>query len=361
MIAAALALALATPGLATRLPPAPIRLFDVAWQRTFVRSELLEYRPLEAGGAAIDPASGVAIFGTRDGWIHAVRPDGVVAWEVKAGGGFTAPPFVEGDTVYLGSSDGRLYALSVANGRERWHYDAKEELGTRPVVQGGTVFVASLQDTLFAVDKVSGAWKWHHRRETRTGFTIRGAASAIAANDVVYAAYSDGFAVALDAGTGRVRWERQIAPPGDYVDVDALRLDGSRLYAAAYSGAVLALDAATGNTVWTFQAPGASRLTVGGGLVVAVTANTVYALGSANGQPTWSAPLGGGPGADPVLAGRWVLVPAVSGGLRFLEAASGRTLRVFDPGTGVTAAPAVLSGRVYVLSNAGALIALDLS
>ncbi|HTN52126.1 MAG TPA: PQQ-binding-like beta-propeller repeat protein [Anaeromyxobacter sp.] len=349
-------------GLETRLAPAPVDLYTILWHHLFEGpADPLAGEPIEPGGASVDPASGLVVVGTRDGWLHAIGPDGRVAWELRAEGGFSAPPAIDGDAVYAGSSDGSLYAVELKTGKVRWRYQAKEELGTRPAVAGGTVFVASLADTLYAVDARTGAWKWHHRREPRGGFTIRGAAWPQAGDGTVYAGYSDGFVAALDPDTGQVRWERQVAPPGDHLDVDALVLDGTRLYAAAFSGAVLALEASTGETVWQFKAPGACRLAVGRGLVVAVTPNGVYGLAAGGGQAAWSAPLGGAPGGNPVMAGKWVLVPAIEGGLRFIEAASGRTLRVLDPGTGVTATPGVGGGRVYVISNGGDLFALELS
>lgn len=358
-----LALALAAQsGLASRLPPAPLELYRIAWMRPFVGPQAMEAGPIEPGGVAADPNTGMAVFGTRDGWLHAVRPDSTVAWEVQTAGGFWAPPAIEGGVVYASCSDGRLYAIDLATGKERWRYDAKEELGTRPAVSNGVVFVASMQDTLFAVDATTGAWKWHHRREGRSGFTIRGAASPIARGGLVYAAYSDGFVAALEEGTGRVRWERQVAPAGDYLDVDDLALEGDRLYAAAFSGAVLSLEAATGAPVWAFRAPGAVRVAIGRGLVVAVAGTTVYGLNPATGAPLWTAPLKGAPGyGSPALAGRWVMIPTGEAGLRFLEAASGRTLRELDPGTGVSGSPGVSGSRVYVLSNGGELVALDLS
>jgi outer membrane protein assembly factor BamB len=360
-IVLSLAVAATGEGLRTRLPPAPVALYRVAWHRPLVPVKLLELAPLELGGASADPASGLVVCGTRDGWLHALRPDGTIAWEFKAAGPFVAPPAIDGDTVYAGSADGRVYALAAATGEERWRYDAKEEMGTRPVVARGTVFVSSLQDTLFAIDARTGAWRWHHRREAKSGFTIRGAAGAAVVDGTVYAAYSDGFVAALDAGNGQVRWERQVAPPGDYLDVDGLRVEGNRLYAAAYSGAVLAVDAESGAPVWSFRAPTASRVAVGEGLVVAVTGDEVYGLSPLNGKVLWTTPLGGAPGAAPAFVGRWLLVPATQGGLRFLEAASGRTVRVFDPGTGVAGAPGVNGSRVYVLSNSGDLFALDVS
>ncbi len=348
-------------GLATRLPPAPLSVYSVAWRLPLVQPG--SNAPLEEGGVAVDSASGLAVCGTRDGWLHAVRRDGTLAWEFKAGGAFPAPPTIDGDTVYVGSGDGRVYALSLADGKLRWSYDAREEMGSRPAVAGGSVYVMSLQDTLVALDARTGEWKWIHRREARgidRGFTIRGAAGAVVRGGVVYGAYSDGTVAALDAANGQVRWERPVAPQGDYTDIDGLWLEGDRLYAAAYSGALLALDADTGSPVWTFRAPLVSRVTGGKGLVIAVGTSQISGLSPATGQPVWNVPLQGSPGAAPVFAGRWLLVPAQDGGLRFIEPSTGRTLRSFDGGSGVTGEPAVDGRRVYVLSNGGFLYALDL-
>ncbi|HEY6101127.1 MAG TPA: PQQ-binding-like beta-propeller repeat protein [Anaeromyxobacter sp.] len=364
MTALALALALAAgPGMPRSLPPAAVSLYRVAWQRPFVPTRALEWKPAERGGVAADPTTGLVIFGTRDGWLHAVRADGTVAWELEGEGAF-GPPAIEGDTVYVGSTGGKLRAVAIPTGKERWAYRAEEDLSTRPAIAHGSVYVASLQDTVFCVDAASGAWKWHHRRAPKgEGFTIYGAASVVTGPGAVYGAYSDGYAAALDPKTGAARWEKQIAPSNDHLDVDAIALDGNRLYAAAYSGAVLAVDARTGDILWKFAAPGAAQVALAGGLVVAVTTTNVQGLTPGDGTAAWTAPIGAGgaPSGTPTAAGKWVLVPTGAGGLRWIESASGRTLRVFDPGTGVSASPAIAGRRVYVLSNGGALFALDLS
>jgi outer membrane protein assembly factor BamB len=361
MSALALALVLAAgPSLSPQVKPAPVRLYRVLWQRPFVAAQALESKPLERGGVTVDPGSGVAVLGTRDGWLHAIRPDGTIAWEFKAGAGF-GPPAIDGDTVYAGSTDGHLYALALATGKARWSYDAKEDLATRPAVVGGTVLVSSLQDTVFAVEGASGAWLWHHRRERKgEGLTILGAASVVAAGETAYAGYSDGYAAALDVKTGAALWERRIAPAGAHLDVDALALEGQRLYAAAHSGAVLALDARTGDTLWTFEIAGPAQVTLAAGLVVAVTAASVVGLSPADGGAIWTTPLGGSPSGPPAVAGKWLLVPTGAGGLRWLEASTGRPLRTFDPGTGVSGTAGVAGSRVYVLSNGGDLFALEL-
>jgi outer membrane protein assembly factor BamB len=343
------------------LPPGQTQVWRVRWSKQLVPADVLEWKAREPGGPGVDRTTGVVVAGTRDGVLRAATPDGRALWAFQAKGGFAAPPAVAGTTAYAGSSDGHLYAIELATGRERWRYKAAEEVGTTPVVAGGVVYVATLQDTLLAIDADTGAWRWHHRREApATGFTVRGAAGPALAGNTVYAAFSEGSVVALDAATGAVRWQRKVAPSGQFMDVDSTPVvyDG-QVYVAAYSGAIVALDAETGKELWTSKSPGASRIALSGDVVVAVTTTQALGLSRGDGTVLWTSPLRGPPGGAPVVVGRRVFVPEVKS-LAGLDARNGRRLVTFDPGTGVSATPAVKDGRMYVLSNGGALVALDL-
>ncbi|MGC3998361.1 MAG: PQQ-binding-like beta-propeller repeat protein [Anaeromyxobacter sp.] len=347
--------------LLSRLPPAPLAVYGVAWHKRLVLPGLLEAYPMEPGGVAVDPASGVAVFGTRDGWLHAMRPDGTLVWEKRGDNAYIAPPLVDGNVVYAATAAGQVRALELATGEVRWSYDSKEEVAAQPVLSGGRLFLATAQDRLFALDAKTGTWLWNHRREGKaSGFSIHGISTPVVTGGRVYTSYSDGYVAALDAAGGQVVWERQVAPAGDYIDVDGLATDGRRLYAAAYSGAVLALDLDSGSPLWAHRTQGASRVVVAGALLVAVTATQVHGLDLKTGELRWTQPFEGNPGGLPLLAGRWLAVPAGAGGLRFLELGRGRTVRVFDPGSGISAAPGLRDDRLYVLSNGGDLFALDL-
>jgi outer membrane protein assembly factor BamB len=358
LLALALALA-AQPGNATQLRPAPARMWDVAWQRKLVPPTMLEYHPREVGGPAIDPTTGTVVVGTRDGFVRAYTESGEPLWEFKTGGRFDGTPRVDGATVYVGSSDGRLYALDVASGALRWKYEAGEEVGTTPAVAGGLALVMTLQDTLVAVDAKTGAWKWHHRRETQQGFTIRGAASVTVAGDVVLGAYSDGTVAALDLATGTMRWERRVSAKADFMDVDSTpRVERGRVYLAAYAGTVQAVELASGNAIWETKTAAPLRLALGRGVLVAVTTTQIVGLSPQDGKVRWTLPLDGAPGGEPTVLGNRALVPNGKA-LLWVDADRGRLLRAFDPGTGVSAAVATRGGRVYVLSNGGDLFALD--
>jgi outer membrane protein assembly factor BamB len=341
------------------LDPAPTDVWSVRWTRQLVPPDVLEWKPREPAGPAADAVTGTVVAGTRDGVLRGYGPDGRPLWRFAARDRFVAAPRVAGPTVYVGSIDGVLYAIDVASGRERWRYAAGEEVGTTPVVADGVVYVATLQDTLLAIDAATGAWRWHHRRDAPSGFTVRGAAGPAVAGGTVYGAFSDGSVVALDAATGAVRWQSKVAPAGAYVDVDSTPVvSEGRVYVAAFSGAVVALDAATGAQEWLARTPGASRVALAGDVVVATTTTQVLGVARADGSVLWTAPLDGEPG-EPVVVGRRVFV-ANGRRLLGLDARSGRRLVTFDPGTGVSAPPAVHDDRMYLVSNGGALVALDL-
>lgn len=358
----ALALLLASaPGLEGRLAPAPRQIYEIAWKRPLVRPELWDWRRIEPGGPAVDRATGTVVVGTRDGWLHAFRPDGTLAWEFEGAGSFGAAPAIEAGVVYAGSGGGILYAVDLATGKLRWKYEVKEELGTRPVVAGGLVLVYTLEDNVLAVDAATGAWRWHHRRDRGEGFTIRGGADVVVRGKTAFAAYSDGTVAALDLANGAPRWERKVSPKGKYVDVDSLAIAGGRLFAASYAGAVLALDPDSGKTLWQVELPDATRLAHVDGTLVVVTTKGVQALSPDTGGRLWSRDFeGGAPASPPLSAGGWLLVPAGAGGLLFLDPATGNVARVFDGGQGIDGTFAALGRRGYVLANGGTLFALDL-
>ncbi len=348
------------PSVATSLPPVAAPLWRVTWQRELVPPGLLEWRPQELGGPVVPPASGLVLVGTRDGWLHARTPDGERVWDAQVNGRVDGAPFVKGDAVYAGSSDGKLYAFDLATGKQRWAYDAQEEVGTTPAVAGSVVLAMTLQDTLVAVDARTGVFRWNHRRAGKEGFSIRGAASVVVANGLAVAGYSDGMVAALEVETGAVRWERRVAPTGDFMDVDGLAVQGGRVFVAAYSGGVYALDVATGDERWRAQAPGASRVAVSEGLAVAVTPTQVLGIATRDGAVRWKVPLDGVPAGVPSFSGPLVAVPK-GDGLLVIDAVGGRALRSLDPGTGVSSPAAWDGNRFYVLSNEGELYALDLT
>jgi outer membrane protein assembly factor BamB len=103
----------------------------------------------------------MVVVGGDDQRIHALSAvDGRVLWELKTRGPVRSSAAIGYDgTVYVGSADGRLYAVRP-DGRLRWQYEAEGGLYSSPVVDRfGTVTIGSRDDHLYAIDR-SGRLLW---------------------------------------------------------------------------------------------------------------------------------------------------------------------------------------------------------
>jgi outer membrane protein assembly factor BamB len=354
--AAVLALAVAS------VPPSPVptdSLFSVAWRRELVQPYLLEYKPFEPAGPAIDPLTGMVVAATRDGFVQAFSAEGKDLWYAKLVGPYLAPPTVADGLVIVAGLDGRVFAFDAGRGEFRWMYQYREEFGSQPVVAGDVVYVATLEGTVLALDARTGTWMWHFRREPTGKFIILGVGRPAVEDGVLYQGFADGSVVALDAATGAVKWDRKVGR-GAFPDVIAtVQVGRDRVFVASYGGQIAALDRASGAPIWDAKAPEAYKATLDGDRLVVVTTRDVLGFDARTGSQIWSFTHEGAPLADPVMARGILLVP-IGRGLLALDGRTGRKLRFFTRGSGATGTPALLGKRLYVLSNAGELIAVDL-
>lgn len=358
-VAALLAMGASAAAAATPPPPPMDTMFSVLWRKPLVEPYLLEYKPAEYAGPAVDPLTGMVVVATRDGYIQAFAQDGKELWHQMAKGPYLAPPIVADDLVIIGGIDGRVNAHARGDGTLRWTYQIREEIGTQGVVAGDLVYFATLEGTLLALDVRTGKFVWNFRREPSGRFTILGASRPAVVDGVVYKGFGDGSVVALDARTGALKWDRKVGR-GEYPDVDgAIQVAGNRVFAASYGGPVMALDRADGSVAWETRVPFAYRTGIDANQFYVVTTTEVVALDVASGKRLWSAALDGAPFGAPVVAQGFVMVPNGKG-LLVLDRRSGKRLRLFTRGSGASGSPAILGKRVYVLSNQGELVAVEL-
>lgn len=83
-----------------------------------------------------------------------------VKWTFHAGGQVIASPALDGDTLYVASTDGKLYAVDRAAGTKKWELDLKSRLTSSPAVASGLVYLAAWDGNFYAVDAAAGQVKW---------------------------------------------------------------------------------------------------------------------------------------------------------------------------------------------------------
>ena len=148
--------------------------------------------------------------------------------------------------------------------RPAWIFQTEvvESLETSPIVVNGTMYITTSYSHVYALDAATGEEIWHykHKMGPITTFCCGPNNRGVAAyGDKVYLGTLDAKLVALDAKTGRVVWEQQIADPelGYSETMAPTAVNGKILIGTnggefGIRGFVKAYDAESGNLLWTF-------------------------------------------------------------------------------------------------------------
>ncbi|MFQ5659886.1 MAG: pyrroloquinoline quinone-dependent dehydrogenase [Gammaproteobacteria bacterium] len=149
--------------------------------------------------------------------------------------------------------------------RPAWIFQTEvvDTMETTPIVVNGVMYATTAFNHVYAIDAATGQQLWHHKHEMGPVTTYccgpnnRG---VFPYGNNVYMGTLDSKLVALDAKTGDVVWESQIADPElGYSEtmaptvVDGKILIGTNGGEYGIRGFVKAFDAASGKLLWTFH------------------------------------------------------------------------------------------------------------
>jgi len=234
--------------------------------------------------------------------------------------------------------------------------------------------------------------------------------SPLNAGDIVYAASADGKLLALDAGTGKQQWQRELEDRifagvgGDLkqlylvsreADLIALsREDGRELWRSALptealaapqsngtivvaqttDGRVLAFDTATGEKRWQYDGVvpalslrAAAAPLVGGDVVIASFSNgKLIALSADAGQPIWQYEVGQPQGrtelerlvdisGQPLVLDSAIMVVGYQGKLALVDIRTGQ--EIWSRKASSLNAPMIADGNIYLSSANGEVVA----
>jgi len=198
-------------------------------------------------------------FGSADGHLYALNKDsGELIWKFASGGERTyglwdyylSSPAVDNNTVYWGSGDGHLYAVDAASGDLRWKYDTGDIVHASPVIYGDKVYIGGFDGRMYAVDKDDGALAWR--------FSTVGAAyfpkgeiqkAALVEDGVVYFGSRDYNIYALDAETGRGKWN--LKQPSGWIIATPLEYAGNVYFGTSDAHLFYSMDKNSGTVNWT--------------------------------------------------------------------------------------------------------------
>ena len=192
-------------------------------------------------------------------------------------GAIVGTPVVTGNTLYTGSSDGKLYAIDTAYGEKRWEFDTGGKIWTSPSVEDGVIYVSNYDRKLFAVSSTDGTLIW----QTELSSSI--ASSPAVSGDSIYVGTFDNHLYAIDKTNGKERWSFE---GGNWFWSTPVVKEGM-VYAGCLDNKLYAVDTGSGKELWKFVADGpiVSEPTLTDSyVIVASKTGEVYVLNSSKGD-----------------------------------------------------------------------------
>jgi outer membrane protein assembly factor BamB len=210
------------------------------------------HAPVSAG---VGVGEGLVLLGTSNGEVLALREDdGTLRWRAAVSSEVLASPEAGDGVVVARSVDGRVLGLDVLDGHRIWFYQATVPVLTLrgesvPVLDHGLVVLGLKNGKVAALSAADGKVRWEQviavpRGRSELERMVDIDADPVAYQGVLYVASFQGRVAALDFATGSPLWGRDIS------SYAGLAVDSRHVYVTDQHSDVWALDRFSGASVW---------------------------------------------------------------------------------------------------------------
>lgn len=234
---------------------------------------------------------------------------------------------------HLALADSLSFAWRSSIGEGNRKY---ERMVTGPVAADGRVYAVDVRGTVSAVSLQNGTLLWQSSIEDSDERSKVGFGGGVAfADGTVFATSGHGYVVALDAASGRELWRYEGIVPFR----GAPSAKDGRVFAVTHDNQMLALDASNGELIWdqvgiaenAGMLGSATPAYDGETLVAALSSGELIAMRANNGRILWQDAL-----------------------------SSSRRLTPLATLSDIDGHPVIDQGKVYALSHAGSMVAIDM-
>ncbi len=320
-------------------------------------------------------------------------------WSFQTGDDIKSSPIVGHSKVYIGSTDGLLYALDAATGDSLWAFDAGDDIEAPALLLDSTVYIGSLSGDFFALNAHNGNLLWTFTAEDE----IYGSAVWMKApngQDIWLIVGSYDFRVyAIDASTGEQQWSYETdnyingAPAtngqfavfggcderlhivsvadgskigeviaGSYIAGSAALYEGTA-YLGHYGETLMAIDAEAQEIIWEYDNNGETRAFFStpavdeNHVVIGSRDKLVHCVNRNTGEQLWTFQTRDDVDSSPVICDDKVVVGSNDGRLYVLNLNEGSLIWSYEIGSPVVGSPAVTGGYIFIGAEDGRVYA----
>ena len=308
---------------------------DVLW--TFQVEEGIE--------ASATIVQGVVYVAGLNGKLYALSlSDGKVRWTYDAGIEIKSTPAIYAGILYFGDEDGYFHALKPQSGEEIWKFRAEAGVTSSANFIGDKVFFGSYDNSVYALNAKTGELLWNHL----TGGYVHG--TPVVIGETVAVTGCDGYLWMLRDRDGEVTRQVEL---GAYVAGSPAVANG-QLFVGTFENEVLSIDLDKEELAWSYQHPKrhfpfySSPAVTADQVFIGGRDKMLHALNAQTGEANWIHQARARIDASPVVVGNRVIAADKSGALLSLDTRSGEVKWSFEAGSPFDASPAVAQERLVI-------------
>jgi len=288
-------------------------------------------------------------------------------WDSRLSVLLSGGPVAGLNKIFIGSENGKLYALDPQTGELLWQVSIKGEIINAPAVDSGVVVVNSASGIMKAFNAESGEELWKVEQDV-PALTLRGISPPVIVSGGVIVGTGKGGVNVYLLDKGQQGWSTEIGEPTGstelerVIDVDSAPvIFGDKIYAVSSRGNLAAIELKSGRILWKRQYSSYRQIAIYRNTIFLTNLHGhVYAIDRVNGIERWSnLTLENRNVTGPAIINDYVVVGDFEGYLHWLSQDTGEIVARHEvDGSGVHSTPTVVNNVLYSQSRDGDLQAI---
>ncbi|MCI2282912.1 outer membrane protein assembly factor BamB [Colwellia sp. MSW7] len=269
--------------------------------------------------------------------------------------------------MFIGSENGKVFALDAENGQLSWQTNIKGEVINTPAIDAGIVIVNSASGVMKAMNANDGEELWKIEQDV-PALTLRGISAPVLASGGVLVGTGKGGVNVYLLESGQQGWSAEVGEPTGstelerVIDVDSAPVVfGDKVYAVSSRGNLVAIELKSGRILWKRQYSSYRQISIYRNTIFLTNVRGhVYAIDRLNGIERWSnLALTNRGVTGPAVIDNYVVVGDFEGYLHWLDQETGEIVARHEvDSSGIHTTPTVLDNILYSQSRDGDLQAI---
>jgi len=320
-------------------------------------------------------------------------------WSFQTGGEIFSSPVIGSGRIFIGSTDGKVYALRLKDGGKIWEFDAGDDIEASPLLVGKSLYIGSLSGEFFALHVDSGTLNWKYKTEGSIYGSANWTEITGSRESLIFVGSHDNRMYCFEAVSGKLRWTYETdhyingAPAtdgqviifggcdenlhivnvadgkklarvgvGSYIPGSAA-LAGGKAYLGHYGNKLVCIDMEVRKITWEYSHPEHadsffSSPAVGKEHVVIGSRDSyLHCVNRDTGKLAWVFRTRDEVDSSPVIAGNRVVVGSTDGRLYMVDLQTGRETWSYEIGAAIIGCPALAGGWIAIGSDDGRVYA----